>query len=120
MAHRVDANLVDNLTGKRIDPLAYGNGDNVRQWEHLVTLAATNFYRGGTIVPFLADAWDPVNGNNEVLWNVDYFFTNDLILTLQQKFFMTYGSGAPSNDPWYAGGRFARRDETGIKVTYQF
>ena len=106
--------------GKRADPLAFGNGDNVRQWEHLVTLAATSFYRGGTLVPFVADAWDFVNDNNEVLWNIDYYFTNDLILTLQQKFFMTYGSKAPSNDPWFAGGRFSRRDETGIKVTYQF
>jgi len=97
-----------------------GNGDNVRQWEHLITMAATSFYRGGTLVPFIADAWDPVNDNNEVLWNLDYFFTNNLIFTLQQKFYMQYGSKAVSNDPWFAGGRFVRRDETGVKVTYQF
>jgi len=97
-----------------------GNGDNVRQWEHLITTAATTFYRGGTVVPFLANAWDPVNDNDEVLWNVDYFYTNNLIFSLQQKFFFTYGSGAPSDDPWFAGGRFSRRDETGVKVTYQF
>ena len=68
----------------------------------------------------VADAWDPVNGNNEVLWNLDYFYSNDIIVTLFQKYFMTYGSDRPSNDPWYAGGRFNRRDETGVKVTYQF
>lgn len=99
---------------------APGNGDDIHRWEHLVTLGATSFYRGGTIVPFIADAWDPVNDNNEVLWNVDYYYTNNLILSLQQKFFFTYGSNAPSDDPWFAGGRFTRRDETGVKVTYQF
>jgi hypothetical protein len=71
-------------------------------------------------VPFIANAWDPVNDNNETLWNVDYYFTNNFIITLQQKFFYTYGSKAASNDPWYAGGRFDRRDETGLKLTYQF
>ena len=105
---------------RRQDGSIKGNGDNVRQWEHLITMAATSFYRGGTLVPFVADAWDPVNDNNEVLWNLDYFFTNNLILSLQQKFYMTYGSKAVSNDPWFAGGRFTRRDETGVKVTYQF
>jgi Protein of unknown function (DUF1302) len=103
-----------------VDPLALGNGDNVRQWEHLVTLAATSFYRGGTVVPFVANAWDPVNANDEILWNIDYFFTNNLIFTVQQKFFTAFGRNKPSNDPWFAGGRFTRRDETGVKVTYQF
>ena len=97
-----------------------GNGDNVRRWEHLITVAATSFYRGGTVVPFIADAWDPVNDNNETLWNVDYYYTNDFIITVAQKFFYTYGSGFPSNDPWFAGGRFDRRDETWFKLTYQF
>ena len=99
---------------------AAGNGDQIRRWEHLVTLAATSFYRGGTVVPFVADAWDPVNDNNETLWNIDYYYTNDFIISLQQKFFYTYGSKYVSDDPWFAGGRFARRDETGVKLTYQF
>lgn len=97
-----------------------GNGDDIRRWEHLITIAATSFYRGGTVVPFVADAWDPVNDNNEILWNVDYFYSNDIIITLEQKFYTTYGSNAPSNDPWFAAGRLARRDESGIKLTYQF
>ncbi len=97
-----------------------GNGDGIRRWEHLITMAATSFYRGGTVVPFIADAWDPVNDNNETLWNVDYYYTNDFIITLGQKFFYTYGSNFVSDDPWYAGGRFARRDETWMKLTYQF
>ncbi len=105
------------VAGRLADP---GNGDQIRQWEHLITLAATTFYKGGTVVPFVADAWDPINDNNEIAWNLDYYYTNDFIISLQQKFFFTYGSGATSNDPWYAGGRFDRRDETGVKLTYQF
>jgi hypothetical protein len=95
-------------------------GDAIHRWEHLVTLAATSFYRSGTIVPFIADAWDPVNDNNEVAYNIDYYYTNNFIIQFQQKFYMTYGSKAPSNDPWFVGGRLGRRDETGIKLTYQF
>jgi hypothetical protein len=98
-----------------------GNGDNIRQWESLITLAATSFYRGGTIVPFIATAYDWVNAADEVLWNVDYFYTNDLIFSLEQRYFWSYtGHNLPSNDPWYAGGRFTRRDETSVRVTFQF
>lgn len=96
-----------------------GNGDEIRRWEHLVTLAASTFYRSGTVVPFVASAWDPINDNAEFLWTVDYFFTNEVIITLSQRFFTTYGSRAVSDDPWFVG-RQARRDETGIKLTYQF
>jgi hypothetical protein len=113
-----NAGLIERLQDGR--PGTDPSGDAIRRWEHLITLAATTFYRGGTVVPFIANAWDPVNDNNETLWTVDYFFTNDLIFTLQQKFFYKYGSKAPSDDPWGAGGRNARRDETGVKVTYQF
>jgi hypothetical protein len=97
-----------------------GNGDQIRRWEHLVTVAATSFYRSGTVVPFIASAWDPVNDNEEILWNVDYYYTNNFIISFQQKFFTTYGSKASSNDSEYTAGRFDRRDETGIKLTYQF
>ncbi len=95
-------------------------GDVFHRWEHLITFAGTSFYRSGTIVPFIANAWDPVDDNDEVLWNVDYYYSNNFIITLQQKFFFTYGSHAPSDDPWFAAGRFDRRDETGVKLTYQF
>jgi hypothetical protein len=97
-----------------------GNGDNIRRWEHLITFAATSFYRAGTVVPTIADAWDPVNDNDLIAWNVAYYYTNNFIITLYQNFFFTYGSKAPSNDPEYTGGRFDRRDETGVRLTYQF
>ena len=97
-----------------------GNADDIRRWEHLVTFAATSFYRSGTVVPFIASAWDPVNDNEEILWNIDYYYSNNFIISLQQKFFTTYGSKAASNDSEYTGGRFDRRDETGVRLTYQF
>ncbi|MFQ5664976.1 MAG: DUF1302 family protein [Candidatus Binatia bacterium] len=114
-----NAGLVGRIERQQ-DANVAGNGDDIRQWETLMTLAATTFYRGGTVVPFIANAFDPVNDNNETLWQVDYFYSNNFIITLQQKFFFQYGSSAVSNDPWFAGGRFSRRDETGIKLTYQF
>ncbi len=47
---------------------------------HLWTVAAFSFYRGGTLVPFVANALDPVNGSNLTLWYLDYFVTNNLIV----------------------------------------
>ncbi|MFN8628030.1 MAG: DUF1302 family protein [Candidatus Binatia bacterium] len=96
------------------------SGDIFHRWEHLLTFAAQSFYRGGTVVPFFASAWDPVNANVLVNWAIDYYHTNNFIITLQQKFYATYGSNRPSDDPWEVGGLLDRRDETGIKLTYQF
>jgi hypothetical protein len=96
------------------------SADDIRRWEHLITFAGTSFYRGGTLVPFVAAAWDPVNSNAEFVWYLDFFYTNNFIISMQQKYFTTYGSKAPSDDPWGAGGRNHRRDETGLKLTYQF
>ena len=114
------AGLVERQQDGRCPGPGCGNGDNIRRWEHLVTVAATSFYRGGTVVPFIASAWDPVNDSEEILWNIDYYYTNNFIISLQQKFFTTYGSKAPSNDSEYTAGRFDRRDETGVRLTYQF
>ncbi len=97
-----------------------GNGDDIQRWEHLITLVATSFYDNGRLVPTLATVIDPVNANQQVLWGFDYSLTNSVILTLQQRFFTDYGSDVPSNDPWFAGGRNHRRDETTLKATYQF
>jgi hypothetical protein len=94
--------------------------DNVRQWEILTTLAATSFYAGGSIVPFVGIAIDPVNRNFLSQLQLDYFITNNLILQLRENFYSDLGSGRPSLDPWGAGGLNARRDETGIKITYQY
>jgi len=98
----------------------FGNADRVLQWEMLGTLAATSFYLGGTLVPFVAVAIDPMNRNFLAQLKVDYFITNDLILQLRENFYNNLGSGTVSIDPWGAGGLNARRDETGVKITYQF
>jgi hypothetical protein len=102
-----------------------GNSDNVHQWEILTTLAFTSFYRGGTIVPFIATAWDPVNRSFLSQLQLEYFYTNDFIITLQQKYYTDFGHSGDQNnrvsqDPWGVGGQLNRRDETGIKLTYQF
>ena len=97
----------------------YGNADNFRQWEILSTLAATSFYLGGTVVPFFAVAFDPVNRGMLAQLKCDFFLTNNLIVQTQAKFFNDLGSGRPSLDPWGVG-QLGRRDEVGFKVTYQF
>ncbi len=102
------------------DARQVGNGDDIHRWEHLITLSATSFYRNSTIVPILANVFDPVNLNDSVLWSIDYFMTSNFIVTVKQSFYTDFGANVPSNDPWYVGGRLHRRDETGVKVTYQF
>jgi len=97
-----------------------GNGDDIRRWEHLLSIAATSFYSNGRLLPLLAVIADPVNANMQFLWSFDYFVTNSMIVTLQQRYFTDFGADHPSNDPWFAGGRNHRRDETGLKLTYQF
>lgn len=106
--------------GQKTASTLNGNADRFLQWEMLMTFAATSFYLGGTVVPFGAIAIDPMNRNMLVQLKVDLFATNNLIFQPQAKFFNDLGSGRPSLDPWGAGGLNARRDEVGMKVTYQF
>jgi Protein of unknown function (DUF1302) len=96
-----------------------GNADRFLQWEMLTTLGATSFYLGGTLVPFLAVAIDPMNRALYCQIKFDYFLTNNLIVQLRENFFNDLGSGRPTLDPWGIG-LDARRDETGVKITYQF
>jgi hypothetical protein len=97
-----------------------GTADKFYQWELLTTLAATSFYAGGTIVPFVAIAIDPVNRNFLSQLKLDYFLTNNFIIQGRANFYSNLGSGNNSLDPWGAGGHNARRDEVGLKNTYQF
>ncbi|MFI5396521.1 MAG: DUF1302 family protein [Candidatus Binatia bacterium] len=94
--------------------------DKVRDWEALVTLAATTFYRGGKIVPLVVYVLDPVNKfNMEVNWAVDYFLTNNLILNVSQRYFINT-TEQPVFESWGVGGINRGRSETGIRLTYQF
>jgi hypothetical protein len=94
--------------------------DRVRDWEALVTLAATTFYSGGKIVPFLVYVLDPVNSYNmEVYWYVDYYLTNDIIFNVGQRYFINTVSH-PVYETWGVGGTNRGRSETTLRVTYQF
>jgi hypothetical protein len=106
----------------QVERQAFGPpGDKVYQWETLMTFAASTFYWGGTLQPLAGQALDLTNSDGQTFWSADYFVTNNLILQLAQKFYYSYGSNLwPHNDPWFSGGRFARRDETTLKVTYQY
>jgi hypothetical protein len=93
--------------------------NNVRRWEALMTFAGLSFYQGGTIMPFFAVAYDPVNTNMLVQLRCDYFVTNTFIIQPQAKIYTAFGR-EQSLDPWGAGGLNRRRDELGVKVTYTF
>ena len=63
--------------------------DKIRDWESLFTLAAFSFYRGGSIVPTLGMAVDPVNQwNMEAFWAVDYVVRDDFVVNLAQRYFI--------------------------------
>ncbi len=94
--------------------------DKVRDWEALVTLAATTFYSGGKLVPLLVYVLDPVNKyNQEVLWTLDYYYSNDIIFQFSQKYFINT-TDRPVFEGWGVGGINRGRSETGVRLTYQF
>jgi hypothetical protein len=94
--------------------------DRVREWEAIVTLAATTFYAGGTIVPMVSYGLDPVNSYNMYIgWTLDYFLTNELILRLGQNFFVMPGT-PPAFESWSLGGFNRGRSESLVRLTYQF
>lgn len=107
-------------TERRQDGRVTGNGDQIRRWELLLTLAVTSAFDNGRLVPIVANVYDPVNRNDMILWGIEYLLRNDLIVSFTQRFFTDFGAGFPSNDPWFIGGRMHRRDETGVKITYQY
>ncbi|MBI4516132.1 MAG: hypothetical protein HY699_10005 [Deltaproteobacteria bacterium] len=99
------------------DGTAFG-ADDLKRWEFLMTLAVNTFYRGGTIVPLGVGLYDPMSNAFAALLEVSYAATPDLTIALQQRYFTSFGRTV--NDPWTIGGRMHRRDETGLKITYQF
>jgi len=94
--------------------------DKVRDWEVLTTLGITTFYRGGKIVPLVVYVLDPVNKYNmEFIGQVDYFFTNNIIVNLSTKVFVNTTT-APVFESWGVAGINRGRSETGLRLTYQF
>jgi hypothetical protein len=96
--------------------------DKIRGWESLFTLAAFSFYRGGSIVPTLGMAVDPVNQwNMETFWAVDYVVRDDFVVNLAQRYFIEpRGHSTPIFETWGLGGLNAGRSETSVRLTYQF
>jgi hypothetical protein len=96
--------------------------DKVRDWETLATFGAFTFYRGGSIVPVIGLAVDPVNHfGMEAFWTVDYVVREDVTVNLAQRYFITpYGREPPAFDPWGFQSLSAGRSETSIRLTYQF
>jgi hypothetical protein len=96
--------------------------DKIRDWESLFTLAAFSFYRGGSIVPTLGMAVDPVNQwNMEAFWAVDYVVRDDLVVNLAQRYYITpRGTSTPIFETWGLGGLLNGRSETSLRLTYQF
>lgn len=94
--------------------------DQVRDWEMLMTLAATSFYMSGTLVPQLTYILDPVNSfNMEVAWSLDYYVTPDFIANIGQKYFINTTED-PVYETWGVAGVNRGRSETQIRLTYQF
>jgi uncharacterized protein DUF1302 len=102
-------------------PASVSYRDKIRDWESLFTLAAFSFYRGGSILPVLGMAVDPVNQwAMEAFWDVDWVVRNDLALNLGQRYFITpKGHSTPIFDPW-SFGWLTGRSETSLRLTYQF
>lgn len=95
--------------------------DKVRNWEVVGTVAASTVYLKGTLLPLTFLVIDPINHYSAQFgWTVDYYLTPRLILRLAQSYFFVPGFGGQIDETWGLGGLFRRRDETVMRVTYQF
>jgi hypothetical protein len=96
--------------------------DKIRDWESIFTFAGFTFYRGGSIVPVVGIAVDPVNQWNMLpFWAVDYVVRDDFVVNLAQRYFVTpHGNSQPIFSPWGIGGLNSGRSETSLRLTYQF
>ena len=100
--------------------------DKIRDWEALVTFAAFTFYKGGSVVPTVGLALDPVNQfSMEPFWAVDYVIRDDFVVNLSQRYlFAPRGHGGGTTSPvfesWGLGGLNSGRSETALRLTYQY
>jgi hypothetical protein len=96
------------------------SADKIRNWEAVATLLVNTLYAGGSLIPTLVYAIDPVNSYNMYVgWSVDYFITNELIARLGQNYYFAAG-GQPVFESWSIGGFNRGRSESLLRVTYQF
>lgn len=96
--------------------------DKIREWEALATFAAFTFYRGGSIIPTVGIAVDPVNQfSMEPFWAVDYVMKDWLVFNLSQRYFVTpRGHSDPVFETWGLAGLNNGRSETVLRVTFQY
>jgi hypothetical protein len=95
--------------------------DKVRNWEVVGTVAASTVYLKGTLLPSTFLVIDPINHYSAQFgWLVDYYLTPRLILRLAQSYFFVPGFGGQVDESWGLGGLSRRRDETAVRLTYQF
>jgi hypothetical protein len=96
--------------------------DKIRDWEALITFAAFTFYRGGSIIPTLGLALDPVNSYSmEPFWAVDFVAKDWLVFNLSQRYFLTPRGGSRDIvETWGLGGLNRGRSETVLRVTFQY
>lgn len=95
--------------------------DKVRNWEVVGTLAASSVYMRGTLLPLAFVVIDPINRfSSQFTWIVDYYVTPSLIVRLAQSYFFVPGYGGKIDETWGLGGLYRRRDESVLRVTYQF
>ena len=95
--------------------------DKVRNWEMVGTVAASTVYLKGTLLPIAFLVVDPINHYSAQFgWIVDYYLTPRLILRLAQSYFFVPGFGGQVDETWGLGGLYRRRDETVMRITYQF
>jgi Protein of unknown function (DUF1302) len=103
--------------------------DKIRDWETLITFAAFTFYRGGSVVPVIGYALDPVNRySSEFFWTVDYFVTPNIALNVAQRFFIdptaenfiSSDSDNPNFESWGLNSFSRGRSETSLRITYNY
>ncbi len=95
--------------------------DKVRNWEVVATLAASSVYMRGTLLPQAFIVIDPINRfSSQLTWIADYYVTPSFIIRLAQSYFFVPGYGGKVDETWGLGGLYGRRDETVLRMTYQF
>lgn len=114
VTERTQGYLVPDIYGNEMDGAP---ADHYHPWEFMTTLIVDTFYRGGTINPRGILLFDPANLWVAPMAQVVWQYTPALAITLQER--LVFPLASPMNDPWFIG-RFGRRNETAIKLTYTF
>jgi hypothetical protein len=95
--------------------------DKIRDWEMLGNLAMVGFFRGGSVIPIVAYAVDPMNQwVSTAIWSVDWFLNPQFAVNVTQRYFINPGGARVNFDPWGLSSFARGRSETSLRLTYQF